>query len=510
MKRIINPNIFYLCILMLLSISWAKGQMSPNTVKYKITYSPSTQVYTAWVIPDYAVPNSYNTGTTEFGGTAQFTVVVPTDFVITNITDINGVWTKVTDAAFSKLGPGQAGQTWTGLDPALNYYVIGKSPSETNYGAFQIGVPVALFSFKGNGCYGVVKPLPSNDAFITAADNTYSLNVANSFYSRSAQPSGGNQITLEQFINITGEPANCLPIVANPDNAATLSGNPVTIPILSNDSNGGNTVTNTNVTVSITSNPTNGTVIINPDGTIKYTPNPNFSGKDCLIYQICDKVNTMQCDTALVCVNVSATKSDIKITKKLNGNTKVVALNDIVTYTILVENLGPDNATNVVVKDSLGAGLQYISSTVSAGTFTSPTWSIPTFSNGASATLTVTAKVISEGVSFNFAKVKSSDQVDLVTSNNEAQACVSVPIKLCSGDNLEVSVPTQYTNVVWFNGLNQVGTGNVLVISQSGSYTFQASNAQCPAGGCCPIVVEDGNCCKPDICVPFNVAKVRK
>jgi uncharacterized repeat protein (TIGR01451 family) len=509
--KYISSIAFYACFLCLLITSTVKGQSSANTVKYKITFDAATQVYTTWVTPDYSVPNANNTGTTEQGGTAQFTIVVPKDFVITNITDINGTWTKTTETAFRKLGPGQPGQTWTGLDPALNYYVIGKSPSETNYGTFTTGVAVKLFSFTGNGCYGVLNPLPPNDPFIQKSNDTYSLNVGNSFYSRSAQPSGGNQVPLEQFININGTPANCLPLVANPDNVTTATGTALpAINVLQNDSKGGVVPTTSDVTVSISENPANGTATVNADGTIKYTPNPNFVGKDCFVYKICDKVNTALCDTAKICVSVGNGKSDIRITKTLNGNTKVVALNSNVTYTILVENLGPNNATNIIVKDSLGAGLQYVSNTVTTGAFTNPIWSIPALSNGSSATLTVTAKAIAEGVSFNYAKVQSLDQVDMSLNNNDSKACVSVPIKLCSGEKLEVSVPAQYTNVQWYNAGVSAGTGNVLLISAPGSYTFTASNSQCPAGGCCPIVVEDGNCCPPNICVPFSVTKVKK
>jgi uncharacterized repeat protein (TIGR01451 family) len=249
---------------------------------------------------------------------------------------------------------------------------------------------------------------------------------------------------------------------------------------------------------------------VNADGTIKYTPNPNFVGKDCFVYKICDKVNTTLCDTAKICVSVSNEKSDIKITKILNGNAKVVTLNSTVSYTILVENLGTDNATNIVVIDSLGAGLQYVSNTATTGTFTNPLWSIPALNSGTSATLTIIANVIVEGVSFNYAKVQSLDQVDLSLNNNDSKACVSVPIKLCSGEKIEVSVPIQYINVVWYNAGVSVGTGNTLLITGPGSYTTTANNIQCPATGCCPIVVEDGNCCPTNICVPFSITKVKK
>ena len=509
MKRFFNLNIYQFMLFLLLTSFVVKGQISSNTVKYQVTYNSSNQIYTAWVVPDYNVPNVNNANNTELGGTAQFTIVVPKDFVITSITDIKGIWTKETDSAFRKLGPGQNGQRWPSLNQALNYYIIGKAPSETNYGTFAVGVPVALFSFTGNSCYGTIKALPANDPFITVADNSYGLNVGNSFYSRSGQPSGANQKPLEQFLSITGILANCLSLQANPDNSNTAANTPTTTNVLINDIKGGNTVNPSDVTLSISQNPTNGKIVINTEGTIRYTPNANFIGKDSYVYQICDKTFLTLCVSAKVCVTVNGSTANLKISKILNGNTKVVTKNSLVSYTIVVENLGTTDATNIVVKDSLDVGLQYSSNTISTGTFSSPLWIIPLLAAGTTATLTISATVINEGVSFNFVKIQSLDQTELTPSDNEDRACVSVPFKLCSGDTLQASVPTQFTNVVWFNNGITVGTGNNLIISKLGSYTFQASNIQCPAQGCCPIVVEDGNCCRPTICVPFGIIKVK-
>jgi hypothetical protein len=122
MKTHLRNNILGLLGILLGMISLSHAQtLSGNTVKYKITYDATTQIYTTWVIPDYNVPNANNSETTEKGGTAQFTIVVPKDFLITQVTDIKGTWTKPSESAFRKLGPGNAGQTWTGLDPTLNY-----------------------------------------------------------------------------------------------------------------------------------------------------------------------------------------------------------------------------------------------------------------------------------------------------------------------------------------------------------------------------------------------------
>ena len=326
----------FICILgILLGVNTTvMAQLSANTVKYRITYDAATQTYTAWVIPDYNVPNANNNGSTEKGGTAQYTLVVPKDFVITQVTDIKGTWTKPTDSDFRKLGPGNAGQTWpSGLDASLNYYVLGKAPTETDYGTFTAGTPVALFSFKGNGCYGPIKPLPAADAFIAAADANYSLNVANSFYSRSGQTSGGNVNPLEQFVNISGLPADCTPLAANPDNITTPKGSAVTTPVLQNDTKGGQPVSSTAVTVAIATPPTNGTATANANGTVTYVPNPNFTGTDCYVYRICDNTNTTICDTAKVCVTVSALRviyayDDNGVTNKNTPLTGNVLIND--------------------------------------------------------------------------------------------------------------------------------------------------------------------------------------
>ena len=47
-------------------------------------------------------------------------------------------------------------------------------------------------------------------------------------------------------------------------------------------------------------------VSVNPgDGTITYTPDPNFVGVDSFMYSICDNGIPILCDTALVVVTVT-------------------------------------------------------------------------------------------------------------------------------------------------------------------------------------------------------------
>ena len=167
------------CILLLtlLCLSWAVQSQTPSafTVNFMITYEENTRFYTAWVVPQYGTPNSNNPETNELGATAQFTLKIPTDFVLEEIQDIRGVWEKRPTKLVA--GGGQ-----------VAYLVIGKSPTEANYGVFKKGEPVAVFRFRGTGgTPQQVTPLAKEDPFVHFANKTLSLNVSNSFYSRSGQ-----------------------------------------------------------------------------------------------------------------------------------------------------------------------------------------------------------------------------------------------------------------------------------------------------------------------------------
>jgi uncharacterized repeat protein (TIGR01451 family) len=197
--------------------------------------------------------------------------------------------------------------------------------------------------------------------------------------------------------------------------------------------------------------------------------------------------------------------ADLSITKKLVGS-KIRQLNDTLTYQIVLKNEGNTTATNCVIKDSTTAGLQLLSGSPTKGTFSNSLWNIPALNAGDSAILVIKAKAIRRGISFNYALIKSTDDNTL---NNEAEACVSIPFQLCTGEKVEASLPTFYTNVIWYKGGTQIGTGNTILLSDIGNYTFTAINVNCPAEGCCPIVIEAAaNCCAKPVCIPITVRKM--
>jgi uncharacterized repeat protein (TIGR01451 family) len=85
-------------------------------------------------------------------------------------------------------------------------------------------------------------------------------------------------------------------------------------------------------------------------------------------------------------------QADLVVSKTVNDATPNV--NDNVTFTITVENLGPSAAQSVSLTDTLPTGLQFVSATPSTGTFSGGVWTLGTVAANASPTLTLVAKVL--------------------------------------------------------------------------------------------------------------------
>lgn len=119
------------------------------------------------------------------------------------------------------------------------------------------------------------------------------------------------------FIYMTEKPN------AFPDIYYTLKNNPVSFDPILND-------TGEMIYIKATEKPTHGKVVENPDGTLTYTPNPDYIGSDYFIYEICDPTNN--CDKSLVTV----------ITLNPDANEPPVTVNDLY-------QTNPDEAINLDV-----------------------------------------------------------------------------------------------------------------------------------------------------------------
>jgi uncharacterized repeat protein (TIGR01451 family) len=114
-------------------------------------------------------------------------------------------------------------------------------------------------------------------------------------------------------------------------------------------------------------------------------------------------------------------EADLELTKTVDNATPDEG--DTVTFTITVTNNGPDDATNIVVSDTLPTEVTYVSSGASAGSYDDNTgmWTIPFIANGGTATLTITVTINGGtlGDTFeNVASISALDQVDTDSGNN--------------------------------------------------------------------------------------------
>ncbi|MFQ5401590.1 MAG: cadherin-like domain-containing protein [Anaerolineae bacterium] len=93
----------------------------------------------------------------------------------------------------------------------------------------------------------------------------------------------GNNGSNSAMVTVVVHPPNAQPVAAD-DAVATDEDNAVNVNVLGNDSDpDGDTLTVDSVTA-----PANGAAVINPDSTVTYTPNPDFSGSDSFDYAIND------------------------------------------------------------------------------------------------------------------------------------------------------------------------------------------------------------------------------
>jgi uncharacterized repeat protein (TIGR01451 family) len=121
-------------------------------------------------------------------------------------------------------------------------------------------------------------------------------------------------------------------------------------------------------------------------------------------------------------IPINGVGADLQVVK--TADRTAAAVGDRVTFTIVVTNNGPGDATGVQVRESLPTGLSYVSSTASQGLYVPETglWTVGalTAPNGGTsrATLQVVADVIADGAHRNVASIASQDQPDPTPGND--------------------------------------------------------------------------------------------
>jgi uncharacterized repeat protein (TIGR01451 family) len=132
--------------------------------------------------------------------------------------------------------------------------------------------------------------------------------------------------------------------------------------------------------------------------------------------------------------------ADLSLTKTVNNSTPNIGAR--VVFTITLNNTGPDSATGVQVKDLLPAGLTFVSSVPSQGTYTSGTgiWNVGTVGVGSpSATLTITATVATTGAKLNTAEVTVSGTPDPDSTPNDGAGDDFASVTVTGASNLVIN-----------------------------------------------------------------------
>ena len=167
-----------------------------------------------------------------------------------------------------------------------------------------------------------------------------------------------------------------------------------------------------------------------------------------------------------------ANASDLSIIKLVNES--VVNYRQLVKWTIIATNNGPNKATGVLVEDILPEGLQVINYTASKGFYDGGMWSVCCIENGESQTLELICSVNKTGKLTNFVRIEANEY-DPDMSNNENNSSVFVPkssdlclVKTVDNPNPNFGDIVEWTVTVINNGPDASDDINVVDILPEG------------------------------------------
>ena len=140
-------------------------------------------------------------------------------------------------------------------------------------------------------------------------------------------------------------------------------------------------------------------------------------------------------NTASVTTVVTA-DADLAVTQ--TGAPASALINANVTYTVTVRNNGPSATSVTTLTNTLPVGLSWVSTATTQGTCSGTvTCNLGSLANGASATVTITAKAVTVGAKINTAAV-SSTQIDPNPANNTTSATITV-LPSCATGSFRIS-----------------------------------------------------------------------
>ena len=136
--------------------------------------------------------------------------------------------------------------------------------------------------------------------------------------------------------------------------------------------------------------------------------------------------------------------ADLSVIKLINNSSP--NYNDLIKWTIIVSNNGPNMATGVIVNDLLPKSVEYISSYLSKG-FYNPVngiWDVGNLNAGEKLQLNIVSKIVKTGDITNVVNVKGNEKDSNLTNNHFEK---SVHVKAAADLSIEKSVSKQEVNI---------------------------------------------------------------
>ena len=143
--------------------------------------------------------------------------------------------------------------------------------------------------------------------------------------------------------------------------------------------------------------------------------------------------------------SVNAVKiADLSVIKLINNSNP--NYNDLIKWTIIVSNNGPNMATGVIVNDLLPKSVEYISSYLSKGFYNPVTgiWDVGNLNVGEKLQLNIVSKIVKTGYITNVVNVKGNEKDSNLTNNHFEK---SVHVKPAADLSIEKSVSKQEVNI---------------------------------------------------------------
>lgn len=139
--------------------------------------------------------------------------------------------------------------------------------------------------------------------------------------------------------------------------------------------------------------------------------------------------------------------ADVSVIKSVNNSAP--NYNDLVKWTLVISNAGPDKATNVFIEDALPEGLVLVNYTATKGIYDKGMWVMCCLEKGEFQRLEIISRVNKTGKITNVATI-NADEYDSNQTNNADNESIDVPLAV----DLQVVIEVNNTNPIFAEKVN--------------------------------------------------------